>query len=151
MKRLFSCLKCEEAGGVHSQFQALLAAVNEPRPGCSLTIANRLFGEITYPFFQVGGHGVHFNSSWNLRTQQNLSHHRAQREFKRNGTVRCLVHDFYPRNKPLWPTEDLFFSLRVFSVSNKLFVLTLPPFLQNLCEYGTFWLLLPFQTKLRRK
>ncbi|KFP67910.1 Serpin B11 [Cariama cristata] len=52
MKFLFSCLKCEEAGGVHSQFQALLAAVSEPRPGCSLTIANRLFGEITYPFFQ---------------------------------------------------------------------------------------------------
>ncbi|NXS41348.1 SPB3 protein, partial [Balaeniceps rex] len=50
-KLLFSCLKCEEAGGVHSQFQALLAAVSEPRPGCSLTIANRLFGEITYPFF----------------------------------------------------------------------------------------------------
>ncbi|KAM6349648.1 serpin B4-like [Podargus strigoides] len=48
---MFSCLKCEEAG-VHSQFQALLAAVSEPRPGCSLTIANRLFGEITYPFFQ---------------------------------------------------------------------------------------------------
>ncbi|KAK2534105.1 serpin b4-like protein [Columba guinea] len=44
--------KCDEAGGVHSQFQALLAAINEPRPGCSLTIANRLFGEITYPFFQ---------------------------------------------------------------------------------------------------
>ncbi|XP_072709273.1 serpin B11-like [Ciconia boyciana] len=43
---------CEEAEGVHSQFQALLAAVSEPRPGCSLTIANRLFGEITYPFFQ---------------------------------------------------------------------------------------------------
>ncbi|KFV50939.1 Serpin B4 [Gavia stellata] len=40
------------AGGFHSQFQALLAAVSEPRPGCSLTIANRLFGEITYPFFQ---------------------------------------------------------------------------------------------------
>ncbi|NXE15180.1 SPB11 protein, partial [Lophotis ruficrista] len=52
MKLLFSCLKCEEAGGVHSQFQALLAAVSEPRPGCSLSIANRLFGEITYPFFQ---------------------------------------------------------------------------------------------------
>ncbi|NXW87760.1 SPB11 protein, partial [Alopecoenas beccarii] len=52
MKLLFSCLKCEEPGGVHSQFQALLAAVSEPRPGCSLTIANRLFGEITYPFFQ---------------------------------------------------------------------------------------------------
>uniref|UniRef100_A0A672TSV9 Serpin domain-containing protein n=1 Tax=Strigops habroptila TaxID=2489341 RepID=A0A672TSV9_STRHB len=31
---------------------ALLAEVSEPRPGCSLTIANRLFGEITYPFFQ---------------------------------------------------------------------------------------------------
>ncbi|NXN47464.1 SPB11 protein, partial [Rhinoptilus africanus] len=52
MKLLFSCLKCEEAGGVHSQFQALLTAISEPRPGCSLTIANRLFGEITYPFFQ---------------------------------------------------------------------------------------------------
>ncbi|NWQ81559.1 SPB11 protein, partial [Columbina picui] len=52
VKLLFSCSKCEEAGGVHSQFQALLAEVSEPRPGCSLTIANRLFGEITYPFFQ---------------------------------------------------------------------------------------------------
>ncbi|XP_061202624.1 leukocyte elastase inhibitor A-like isoform X2 [Neopsephotus bourkii] len=52
MKLLSSCLKSEEDGGVHSQFQALLAAVSEPRPGCSLTIANRLFGEITYPFFQ---------------------------------------------------------------------------------------------------
>ncbi|XP_061305322.1 ovalbumin-related protein Y-like [Pezoporus flaviventris] len=52
MKLLSSCLKCEEDGGVHSQFQALLAAVSELRPGCSLTIANRLFGEITYPFFQ---------------------------------------------------------------------------------------------------
>lgn len=60
----FSWLKCEEAGEVHSQFQALLAAVSEPRPGCSLTIANRLFGEITYPFFQVSDRGVHFNSSW---------------------------------------------------------------------------------------
>ncbi|XP_032036984.1 serpin B4-like [Aythya fuligula] len=44
--------KYEEAGGVHSQFQALLAAVGEPSPGCFLTTANRLFGEITYPFFQ---------------------------------------------------------------------------------------------------
>ncbi|XP_068527018.1 serpin B4-like isoform X1 [Anas acuta] len=51
-KLTFSCLKCEEAGGVHSQFQALLAAVGEPSPGCFLTTANRLFGEITYPFFQ---------------------------------------------------------------------------------------------------
>ncbi|NWZ83628.1 SPB4 protein, partial [Poecile atricapillus] len=51
-KHLFSCLKCEEDEGVHSQFQALLAEVSEPGPGCCLTIANRLFGEITYPFFQ---------------------------------------------------------------------------------------------------
>ncbi|NXI67313.1 SPB11 protein, partial [Anseranas semipalmata] len=51
-KLLFSHVKCEEAGGVHSQFQALLDAVSEPSPGCSLTTANRLFGEITYPFFQ---------------------------------------------------------------------------------------------------
>ncbi|NXA98515.1 SPB4 protein, partial [Melanocharis versteri] len=49
--KLFSCLKCEE-DGVHSQFQALLAEISEPGPGCCLTIANRLFGEITYPFFQ---------------------------------------------------------------------------------------------------
>ncbi|XP_068054298.1 leukocyte elastase inhibitor A-like [Anomalospiza imberbis] len=42
----------EEDEGVHSQFQALLAEVSEPGPGCCLTIANRLFGEITYPFFQ---------------------------------------------------------------------------------------------------
>ncbi|NXY22095.1 SPB4 protein, partial [Atrichornis clamosus] len=52
MKLLFSCLKCEETEGVHSQFQALLAEVSEPGPGCCLTIANRLFGEVTYPFFQ---------------------------------------------------------------------------------------------------
>ncbi|NXX84312.1 OVAL protein, partial [Urocolius indicus] len=52
MNLLFSYLKCEEGGGVHSAFQALLSAVSEPRPGCSLTIANRLFGEVTYPFFQ---------------------------------------------------------------------------------------------------
>ncbi|NXC81202.1 SPB13 protein, partial [Cercotrichas coryphoeus] len=51
-KHLFSCLKCEEDEGVHSQFQALLAEVSEPGPGCCLTIANRLYGEITYPFFQ---------------------------------------------------------------------------------------------------
>ncbi|XP_005425903.1 leukocyte elastase inhibitor A-like [Geospiza fortis] len=44
--------QCEEDEGVHSQFQALLAEVSEPGPGCCLTIANRLFGEITYPFFQ---------------------------------------------------------------------------------------------------
>ncbi|KAL2307911.1 hypothetical protein Nmel_000902 [Mimus melanotis] len=44
--------ECEEDEGVHSQFQALLAEVSEPGPGCCLTIANRLFGEITYPFFQ---------------------------------------------------------------------------------------------------
>ncbi|NXS22469.1 ILEUA inhibitor, partial [Mystacornis crossleyi] len=50
-KHLFSCLKCEEDEGVHSQFQALLAKVSEPGPDCCLTIANRLFGEITYPFF----------------------------------------------------------------------------------------------------
>ncbi|NWR68707.1 SPB11 protein, partial [Centropus unirufus] len=52
MQLLFFHLKCEEAREVHSQFQVLLDAVSEPRPGCSLTIANRLFGEITYPFFQ---------------------------------------------------------------------------------------------------
>ncbi|NXI10842.1 SPB4 protein, partial [Irena cyanogastra] len=51
-KHLFSCLKCEEDEGVHSEFQALLAEVSELGPGCCLTIANRLFGEITYPFFQ---------------------------------------------------------------------------------------------------
>ncbi|NXD29828.1 SPB4 protein, partial [Spelaeornis formosus] len=51
-KHLFSCLKCEEDEGVHSQFQALLAEVSEPGPGYCLTIANRLFGEVTYPFFQ---------------------------------------------------------------------------------------------------
>ncbi|XP_051465187.1 serpin B4-like [Apus apus] len=48
----YSSEKCKEAEEVHSQFQALLTAISEPGPGCSLTIANRLFGEITYPFFQ---------------------------------------------------------------------------------------------------
>lgn len=60
-KHLFSCLKCEEDEGVHSQFQALLAEVSEPGPGCCLTIANRLFGEITYPFFQVRDCGLPCN------------------------------------------------------------------------------------------
>ncbi|NXT72356.1 SPB4 protein, partial [Chaetops frenatus] len=62
-KHLFSCLKCEEDEGVHSQFQALLAEVSEPGLGCCLTIANRLFGEITYPFFQASDRGQYLDST----------------------------------------------------------------------------------------
>lgn len=79
-KHLFSCLKCEEDEGVHSQFQALLAEVSEPGPGCCLTIANRLFGEITYPFFQVSDRGLPCNSSWEWGAQQNVFHQKAQRD-----------------------------------------------------------------------
>uniref|UniRef100_A0A8B9P217 Serpin domain-containing protein n=1 Tax=Apteryx owenii TaxID=8824 RepID=A0A8B9P217_APTOW len=45
-------VQCEEDGGVHSQFQALLAAISDLSTGCSLSIANRLFGEVTYQFLQ---------------------------------------------------------------------------------------------------
>ncbi|KAM9285911.1 LOW QUALITY PROTEIN: leukocyte elastase inhibitor-like [Cariama cristata] len=42
--------KCEEAGGAHSQFQELLSALGEAGATCSLSIANRLFGEVTFQF-----------------------------------------------------------------------------------------------------
>lgn len=87
----FSCLKYEESGGVHSQFQALLAAVSEPSPGCFLTTANRLFGEITYPFFQVSGCTVHFSSPeiyWETLTVQAVQMHTHY--FLKKPDLRCL-------------------------------------------------------------
>ncbi|PKU43865.1 leukocyte elastase inhibitor-like [Limosa lapponica baueri] len=46
------CLQCEEAGGAHSQFQELLSALGKSGATCSLSIANRLFGEVTFQFLQ---------------------------------------------------------------------------------------------------
>ncbi|NXN47453.1 SPB4 protein, partial [Rhinoptilus africanus] len=45
-----SCLQCEEARGAHSQFQELLSALSKSSATCSLSIANRLFGEVTSQF-----------------------------------------------------------------------------------------------------
>ncbi|XP_074755681.1 leukocyte elastase inhibitor-like isoform X2 [Athene noctua] len=44
--------KYGEAGGAHSQFQELLVALGKAGATCSLSIANRLFGEATFQFFQ---------------------------------------------------------------------------------------------------
>uniref|UniRef100_A0A8D0FDM8 Serpin domain-containing protein n=1 Tax=Strix occidentalis caurina TaxID=311401 RepID=A0A8D0FDM8_STROC len=41
-----------EAGGAHSQFQELLSALGKGGATCSLSIANRLFGEATFQFLQ---------------------------------------------------------------------------------------------------
>ncbi|NXN53385.1 ILEUC inhibitor, partial [Rynchops niger] len=44
------CSQCEEARGAHSQFQELLSALSKSGATCSLSIANRLFGEVTLQF-----------------------------------------------------------------------------------------------------
>uniref|UniRef100_A0A6G1S0J7 Serpin family B member 1 n=1 Tax=Hypotaenidia okinawae TaxID=2861861 RepID=A0A6G1S0J7_9GRUI len=44
--------KCEKAGRAHSQFQELLSALTKTSAMCSLSIANRLFGEVTFQFLQ---------------------------------------------------------------------------------------------------
>ncbi|KAM6102361.1 leukocyte elastase inhibitor-like isoform 2-T2 [Theristicus caerulescens] len=44
--------KCEEAGEAHSQFQELLSALGKAGATGSLSIANRLFGEVTFQFLQ---------------------------------------------------------------------------------------------------
>ncbi|NWQ81564.1 OVAL protein, partial [Columbina picui] len=51
-KAFLCCLQCEEAGGAHSQFQELLSALSKAGSTCSLSIANRLFGEVTFQFLQ---------------------------------------------------------------------------------------------------
>ncbi|KAM6281166.1 LOW QUALITY PROTEIN: leukocyte elastase inhibitor-like [Porphyrio hochstetteri] len=43
---------CEEPGRAHSQFQELLSALSKTGATCSLSIANRLFGEVTFQFLQ---------------------------------------------------------------------------------------------------
>lgn len=54
LQKTFPCyLQCEEAGGAHSQFQELLSALGKSGSSCSLSIANRLFGEVTFQFLQV--------------------------------------------------------------------------------------------------
>lgn len=54
LKKAFPCcLQCEEAGGAHSHFQELLSALGKGGATCSLSIANRLFGEVTFQFLQV--------------------------------------------------------------------------------------------------
>ncbi|NXL60700.1 ILEUC inhibitor, partial [Chordeiles acutipennis] len=53
LKKAFpGCSQCEEAGGAHSQFQELLSALSKAGATCSLSIANRLFGEVTFQFLQ---------------------------------------------------------------------------------------------------
>ncbi|NXX13031.1 ILEUA inhibitor, partial [Podargus strigoides] len=47
-----SCSQSEEAGGAHSQFQELLSALSKAGARCSLSIANRLFAEVTFQFLQ---------------------------------------------------------------------------------------------------
>ncbi|NXQ91304.1 ILEU inhibitor, partial [Nyctibius grandis] len=53
LKKAFSCFsQCKETGGAHSQFQELLSALGKAGATCSLSIANRLFGEVTFQFLQ---------------------------------------------------------------------------------------------------
>ncbi|NXF68871.1 ILEUA inhibitor, partial [Ciccaba nigrolineata] len=53
LKKAFPCcLQYGEAGGAHSQFQELLSALGKAGATCSLSIANRLFGEATFQFLQ---------------------------------------------------------------------------------------------------
>ncbi|NXI92535.1 OVAL protein, partial [Psophia crepitans] len=53
LKKAFRCCsQCEEARGAHSQFQELLSALGKAGATCSLSIANRLFGEATFQFLQ---------------------------------------------------------------------------------------------------
>ncbi|KYO29930.1 hypothetical protein Y1Q_0011018 [Alligator mississippiensis] len=51
-KLLFCYLKCEETGEVHSQFQALLSAINKPSTNFSLSIANRLYRAKGFHFLE---------------------------------------------------------------------------------------------------
>ncbi|NWX02194.1 OVAL protein, partial [Caloenas nicobarica] len=51
-KAFLCCLQREEARGAHSQFQELLSALSKAGSACSLSIANRLFGEVTFQFLQ---------------------------------------------------------------------------------------------------
>ncbi|XP_059573153.1 serpin B4-like [Alligator mississippiensis] len=44
--------ECEETGEVHSQFQALLSAINRPSTHFSLSIANRLYGAKGFQFLE---------------------------------------------------------------------------------------------------
>ncbi|XP_006038743.1 leukocyte elastase inhibitor-like [Alligator sinensis] len=44
--------ECEETGEVHSQFQALLSAINKPSTNFSLSIANRLYGAKGFHFLE---------------------------------------------------------------------------------------------------
>ncbi|NXV70646.1 SPB13 protein, partial [Atlantisia rogersi] len=44
--------KRQEPSGTHSQFQELLSALAKAGATCSLSIANRLFGEVTFQFLQ---------------------------------------------------------------------------------------------------
>nr|XP_009488887.1 PREDICTED: serpin B10-like [Pelecanus crispus] len=43
---------CEEARGAHSQFQELLSALGKAGATCSLRVANKLFGEVSFQFLQ---------------------------------------------------------------------------------------------------
>ncbi|XP_053101902.1 serpin B11-like [Hemicordylus capensis] len=44
--------QCDRPGGIHSQFQALLLQLNKPSNKYELSIANRLYGSMDFPFEQ---------------------------------------------------------------------------------------------------
>ncbi|XP_054841338.1 serpin B3-like [Eublepharis macularius] len=44
--------QCDKPGGIHSQFKALLAAINQHTTNYDLSIANRLYGAQQYEFLQ---------------------------------------------------------------------------------------------------
>ncbi|XP_053101900.1 serpin B4-like [Hemicordylus capensis] len=44
--------QCDRPGGIHSQFRALLSQLNKPSSEYELSIANRLYGSMSFPFVQ---------------------------------------------------------------------------------------------------
>ncbi|CAK6447711.1 unnamed protein product [Pipistrellus nathusii] len=44
--------KCSQTGRIHSEFGALLSQINQPDSNYTLSIANRLYGTQTMPFYQ---------------------------------------------------------------------------------------------------
>ncbi|XP_059580606.1 serpin B3-like [Alligator mississippiensis] len=60
--------ECEETGEVHSQFQALLSAINKPSTHFSLSVANRLYGAKGFHFLEVSCNGVHASNEFSTIT-----------------------------------------------------------------------------------
>lgn len=92
------------------------------------------------------------SSSWAFKKMQwhySPSIYPCHAHLVSNRTGACCIISL--QGTKICDQQKTFFSPSVFSVSNKMTVLTPPPFLQSLCEYGTLWLLLPFQARLRGK